>query len=95
MGIIFLIFKIILFIIIFLFLLEISSFVLWFLYYRFIKKLELPANVSQYKTKSIFQRLLFDFPKQFWLDRFNRIPRRISRIWFTSFLWRTGKWKNN
>lgn len=66
--------KIILFIIIFLCVAELFSFICYFVYYRFIKKLELPKNISEYKTISIFKRLFIQFPNQFWLDRFNRKP---------------------
>ena len=53
---------------------EIISFILWFLYYRVIRQMEMPPNISEYKKTSIFKRLLYEFPKQFWLDRFNRLP---------------------
>lgn len=66
--------KIILFIIIFLCVAELFSFICYFVYYRFIKKLELPKNISEYKPISIFKRLFIQFPNQFWLDRFNRKP---------------------
>lgn len=66
--------KIIFFIIIFLCIAELFSFICYFIYYRFIKKLELPKNISEYKPISIFKRLFIQFPNQFWLDRFNRKP---------------------
>lgn len=66
--------KIILFIIIFLCVAELFSFICYFVYYRFIKKLELPKNISEYKPINIFKRLFIQFPNQFWLDRFNRKP---------------------
>mgnify|MGYP004639829997 CR=1 FL=1 len=68
------IFKIAFFIIIFLCIAELFSFICYFVYYRFIKKLELPKNISKYKSISIFKRLFIQFPNQFWLDRFNRKP---------------------
>lgn len=68
------IFKIAFFMIIFLCIAELFSFICYFVYYRFIKKLELPKNISKYKSISIFKRLFIQFPNQFWLDRFNRKP---------------------
>lgn len=50
----------------------ILSFLLWFIYYRFIKKMELPESHSIYKKDSIFIRFFYYFPRQFWLDRFTR-----------------------
>lgn len=74
MDIIILILKIIFFLALFFIFLEIFSFILWFLYYKYIKKMEFPSNISEYKPVSVFKKLLFDFPRQFWLDSFNRIP---------------------
>lgn len=50
------------------------SFIVWFLYYKVIKKMDFPSNVSNYKPISILKRILVQFPKMFWLDRFNRTP---------------------
>lgn len=50
------------------------SFLIWFLYYKLIKKLEFPQNLSDYRPVSFFRRIFIDFPKQFWIDCFNRIP---------------------
>lgn len=60
--------------ILFLLVLEIFCFLGWFFYYKFIKKLSFPVNISNYKPISIFKRIFVQFPQQFWLDRFNRLP---------------------
>lgn len=52
----------------------IISFVVWFCYYRLVKKMEFPRSISEYKPIGLFKRLFYQFPKMFWLDRFNRIP---------------------
>lgn len=51
---------------------EFISFLSWFIYYRFIKKMELPLNISQYKQTSFFKKIVWEFPAQFWLDRINK-----------------------
>jgi len=33
-----------------------------------------PKKMSTYKKPSMFSRFYVDFPKQFWLDQFNRVP---------------------
>lgn len=60
--------------ILFLLVLEIFCFLGWFFYYKVIKKLSFPVNISNYKPISIFKRIFVQFPQQFWLDRFNRLP---------------------
>lgn len=82
--------KFILFILFILVIAFIISFVAWFFYYRVVKGLKFPKSISEYKPYGLFKRLFYQFPKMFWLDRFNRVPRRVSRVWFTSILWRTG-----
>lgn len=57
-------------------LIVIIDFYLWFIMYK-IKGFKLPKNISTYKKPSFFKRLLIDLPRQFWLDRFKRKPRRI------------------
>ncbi len=51
----------------------ILSFVCFYLYFRIVKKLEMPRILGKYKKASFFKRIFFDFPKMFWLDRFNSI----------------------
>ena len=52
------------------------DFWIWFVIYRF-KGYKLPENISTYKKPSFFKRIFIDLPRQFWLDRFNKKPRRI------------------
>lgn len=66
--------KAILVIILFFVILLVISFLSYFIYYRFVKKMELPKNLNKYKKPSFFRRIFLEFPKQFWLDRFNAIP---------------------
>ena len=82
-------------VLVFLIVLGVLSFIIWFLYYRVVKRLKFPKSVSNYKPVSVFKRIFIQFPQQFWLDRFNRLPRRIFRIWFTSYLWRARERKND
>ena len=63
--------KIILFSICVFFTIEFISFLSWFIYYRFIKKMEFPLNISEYEPTSFFKKIVWEFPKQFWLDRIN------------------------
>lgn len=50
------------------------SFIYYYIYFRFYKKMKFPKSLSKYKKRSIFQRIFKDFPRQFWLDSFNKIP---------------------
>lgn len=53
----------------------IISFIGYYIYYRFIKKMKFPPKVSRYKKRSMFRRIYRDFPQQYWLDVYNRKPR--------------------
>lgn len=51
------------------------SLLLWLLFFLIFKKKRFPKSSGKIrKTESILKRLFWDFPKQFWLDRFNRTP---------------------
>lgn len=52
----------------------ISMFIGFFFYYRFGLKMQVPRSLSKYKNPSFWKRLLWDFPKQFIDDLFNRDP---------------------
>lgn len=47
------------------------DFYLWYISYK-IKGYKMPDNLSTYKKPSFLKRIFVDFPKQFWLDQFNR-----------------------
>lgn len=63
----------ILFIILLPFELLFLDFILWRLYYKF-KGFKMPENISLYKKRGFLKRVFYDFPKQFWLDKFKREP---------------------
>lgn len=56
------------------------SFIVWFLYYRFVKKMKIPKRTIKKKPpkytakRSIFRRIFVDFPGRFVLDRLTRNP---------------------
>lgn len=57
------------------------SFISFYIYFHLIKKMDLPKNINRYTKESFFKKIFYDFPKIFWMDKFNAIPRRISRVW--------------
>lgn len=71
----------------------IISFVLWFCYYRLVKKMEFPKSISEYKPIGLFKRLFYQFPKMFWLDRFNRIPGEFQEYGLHLFCGEQGSGK--
>lgn len=92
-GVFNLILKIILFAIIFFITVEVLSFVCWFIYYRFIKKMEFPVNTSDYKPISFFKKVVWLFPKQFWLDRINCEPGEFKEYGLHLFCGEQGSGK--
>ena len=85
--------KIILITLVFLLIAFIISFVLWFCYYRLVKKMEFPRSISEYKPIGLFKRLFYQFPKMFWLDRFNRIPGEFQEYGLHLFCGEQGSGK--
>lgn len=85
--------KIILITLVFLLIAFIISFVLWFCYYRLVKKMEFPKSISEYKPIGLFKRLFYQFPKMFWLDRFNRIPGEFQEYGLHLFCGEQGSGK--
>ncbi len=53
------------------FLILFLDFFIWYICYR-IKGYKIPENLSTYRKTSFFKRIFIEFPKQFWLDRFNK-----------------------
>lgn len=51
----------------------IAGFFVWFIA-AFAKYREIPTKPARPRRKSFFKRLLVDFPKQYWEDRFTRNP---------------------
>ena len=51
------------------------SMFLFFVYFRFVKKMKLPTcNLGKLKKRSVLVRLFYDFPKRFVLDKFTMNP---------------------
>ena len=88
-----LIFKAVLFSIICFAVIEVLSFLYWFVYFRFIKKMEFPANISEYSAPSFLRRIVLDFPKQFWLDKINSKPGEFKEYGLHLFCGEQGSGK--
>ena len=88
-----LIFKAVLFSIVCFAVIEVLSFLCWFVYLRFIKRMEFPANISEYSAPSFFKRIVLDFPKQFWLDKINSRPGEFKEYGLHLFCGEQGSGK--
>lgn len=72
----------------------ILSFLCWFIYYKFIKKLNFPKNISEYKAISFFKRIFYELPRQFWLDKFNAVPGEFKEYGLHLFCGEQGSGKS-
>lgn len=86
-------FKLLLFLIICFLIILIISFISWFIYYRLYKKMGLPLNISEYKPANFFKKIIFEFPSQFWLDRFNKVPGEFNEYGLHLFCGEQGSGK--
>lgn len=68
------------------------DFLFWFICFK-ILGYKLPKNNSTYKKKGILVRIFVDFPIQFWLDRFNRIPDEFNEFGVHLFCGEQGSGK--
>lgn len=82
-----------LFAIIFFVVIEVLSFVCWLFYYRVIKKMEFPENISTYKPTGFFKKIVWEFPRQFWLDRINSVPGEFKEYGLHLFCGEQGSGK--
>lgn len=89
-----LILRFILLIIVIFFVALILSFLCWFIYYKFIKKLKFPKNLSEYKPTSFLKRIFCELPRQFWLDRFNAVPGEFKEYGLHLFCGEQGSGKS-
>jgi len=58
-----------------------------------IKGYRMPKSGSTYKPRGILMRLLWDFPRQFWKDRFNRDPDEFKEYGLHLFCGEQGSGK--
>jgi energy-coupling factor transporter ATP-binding protein EcfA2 len=53
----------------------------------------LPKRTSAYKKQGFFKRVFFDFPRQYWLDKFNRDPDEFNEYGLHLFCGEQGSGK--
>lgn len=94
MNIFWFILKVLFFILMMFITLLIISFTLWLLYFKLIKKYSFPKNLSQYNPKSFLKRIFWELPRQFWLDRFNKIPGEFNEYGLHLFCGEQGSGKS-
>lgn len=93
LGIFWFILKCVLLLVVGLVVLEIFSFIGWFVYFRFIRKIKFPDNISKYKPLSFFKRIFWLFPRQFWLDRIKRVSGEFQEYGLHLFCGEQGSGK--
>lgn len=69
--------------------------IFYYVYYRFVKKIDIPKKefVSDVKKVSFIKRLFVDFPKQFVLDRLTSDPNEFGLYGFHLFVGEQGSGK--
>lgn len=70
----------------------ILAFNIAFVYYT-LKGYRIKSSSSRYKADSVLKRIYVDFPRQFWLDRFNRDPDEFDEYGLHLFCGEQGSGK--
>lgn len=68
-------------------------FVGWYIYYR-LKGYRREHSVSTYKKPGFFYRIFIKFPKQYWLDYFNKVPGEFDEFGVHLFCGEQGSGKS-